>query len=331
MSLLDWSTNPANNTTKPGGIDWSEGMLPSAVNNSARVMMADVANWLVAPVLNGSTAVNGTISAYPTVNPTSVATAKQIIVGEATKNAAYSFALGYYLNSGTWTGIANVIANGVAGPLQIQPSGGLTTVGGDFTVIGSASFSGTPTAPTASTATNSTQIATTAYVKANLTDYAPLAGATFTGLVSANASIRLPGAGPFSPTSPGIQLFGADPNYKIGFDNTGGGYIRLNVDSANSAVHGFVFSGGPAGSQTDAATLYTTGLFQTSGPIKRDTQFYLDIVSSKPRINFDSGDYLEYDRGANKLTLFIGGTARASVDSAGNLKVSGSLTASTTP
>lgn len=45
MSIYDWSTNPANNAIKPG-IDWSENMLPSQVNNSARQMMADVASYV---------------------------------------------------------------------------------------------------------------------------------------------------------------------------------------------------------------------------------------------------------------------------------------------
>jgi len=53
MSLYDWDTNPANNTAKPG-IDWSEGMLPSAVNNSARQMMADLKAFLASPVFTGT-------------------------------------------------------------------------------------------------------------------------------------------------------------------------------------------------------------------------------------------------------------------------------------
>lgn len=44
MSIADWFTNPANNTLV-GAIDWSENMLPGQVNNSARVMMSDVATW----------------------------------------------------------------------------------------------------------------------------------------------------------------------------------------------------------------------------------------------------------------------------------------------
>jgi hypothetical protein len=42
--LKDWSGNPANNIANPPN-GWPEGMAPSAVNNSARQMMADVRTW----------------------------------------------------------------------------------------------------------------------------------------------------------------------------------------------------------------------------------------------------------------------------------------------
>jgi hypothetical protein len=56
--------------------------------------------------------------------------------------------------------------------------------------LASPGFTGTPSAPTPATASNSTLIATTAFVQSNLASYAPLSGATFTGsvLVSPGAS-----------------------------------------------------------------------------------------------------------------------------------------------
>ena len=50
-----------------------------------------------------------------------------------------------------------------------------------FALLESPTFTGTPIAPTALKATNTTQVATTAYVKDNLADYAVLATPTFTG------------------------------------------------------------------------------------------------------------------------------------------------------
>jgi len=48
----------------------------------------------------------------------------------------------------------------------------------------SPAFTGTPTAPTAAADTNTTQLATTAYVQTEVGDYAPLASPTFTGTVA---------------------------------------------------------------------------------------------------------------------------------------------------
>ena len=50
--------------------------------------------------------------------------------------------------------------------------------------LGSPAFTGTPTAPTAAADTNTTQLATTAYVQTEVGDYAPLASPTFTGTVA---------------------------------------------------------------------------------------------------------------------------------------------------
>jgi len=44
MTIADWSTTAAdNNAAPPNG--WPEGMLPSAVNNTGRQMMADIKTW----------------------------------------------------------------------------------------------------------------------------------------------------------------------------------------------------------------------------------------------------------------------------------------------
>lgn len=44
MAISGWSTSAASNAIV-GSIDWAEGMAPAAVNNSARQMMADTADW----------------------------------------------------------------------------------------------------------------------------------------------------------------------------------------------------------------------------------------------------------------------------------------------
>jgi hypothetical protein len=45
-SVYDWSTTPGSNATADPGINWAEGMLPSAVNDSARATMAAIAAFL---------------------------------------------------------------------------------------------------------------------------------------------------------------------------------------------------------------------------------------------------------------------------------------------
>jgi hypothetical protein len=45
-SVYDWATTPASNANSDPGINWAEGMLPSAVNDSARATMAAIAAFL---------------------------------------------------------------------------------------------------------------------------------------------------------------------------------------------------------------------------------------------------------------------------------------------
>jgi phage baseplate assembly protein gpV len=55
------------------------------------------------------------------------------------------------------------------------------------------------------------------------------------------------------------------------------------------------------------------------------------INGGMPTLQFDVGDYLQYDRAANKFNFFVGGTKVASIDSSGNMKLLGTLTQNTTP
>ena len=46
MGIYQWSTTAAENDDAADDINWAEGQAPSTVNNSARQMMADVAEWI---------------------------------------------------------------------------------------------------------------------------------------------------------------------------------------------------------------------------------------------------------------------------------------------
>lgn len=60
-SIWDWSTTASNNSNSDSGINWAEGQAPSTVNNSARVMMARLKEFL--NDLSGVATATGTASA----------------------------------------------------------------------------------------------------------------------------------------------------------------------------------------------------------------------------------------------------------------------------
>ena len=75
-----------------------------------------------------------------------------------------------------------------------------------------------------------------------------------------NGIVKVDGtAVPFSATTPGLSLYSGNDNWKIGFDLTGGRYFMRFANDGNDNVHGFIFSAGPFGSQTDLMTILGNG------------------------------------------------------------------------
>jgi microcystin-dependent protein len=62
MAFWKWSRTASSNATADSTINWAEGMAPSAVNDSARAMMARLAEWR--DDVSGTIATAGTSSAY---------------------------------------------------------------------------------------------------------------------------------------------------------------------------------------------------------------------------------------------------------------------------
>jgi len=60
--VVTWSTTAATNANADSNVNWAEGMAPSAVNDSARAMMASVAKWR--DDNNGNLAATGSANAY---------------------------------------------------------------------------------------------------------------------------------------------------------------------------------------------------------------------------------------------------------------------------
>ncbi|HEY9155572.1 MAG TPA: hypothetical protein VIM69_10595 [Opitutaceae bacterium] len=97
------------------------------------------------------------------------------------------------LASPTFTGIVSGVTKSMVGLGNVdntsdaaKPVSTATQTALDLKAnLASPALTGTPTAPTAAADTNTTQIATTAYVQGELTDRAPLASPTFTGTPAA--------------------------------------------------------------------------------------------------------------------------------------------------
>jgi len=157
----------------------------------------------------------GGLRAFPLANPTAPTDATQIQVGEISQNAAYRLSVGYWLNGAQWSGVINALANNVAAPLNIQPSGGAAVFGGAASIAGALTRAG-------STVWDAANDGSGSGMDADLLDglhasaFAQLAGAGFTGPVQA----QTPNAG----TSGGFRLLG---NATSGF-----GYLQVTDQSA---------------------------------------------------------------------------------------------------
>src|SRR6202163_1879558 len=62
MAFWKWSRTASSNATADNTINWAEGMAPSSVNDSARAMMARLAEWR--DDVSGTITTAGTSSAY---------------------------------------------------------------------------------------------------------------------------------------------------------------------------------------------------------------------------------------------------------------------------
>lgn len=75
---------------------------------------------------------------------------------------------------------------------------------------------------------------------------------------------------------------------------------------------------------TTKATIDSGGVMNVT-QLALDGQFYQTVASGthNPLINFDSNDYLAYDRTANLFAFNVGGILRASIDGSGNIAAGG--------
>lgn len=75
------------------------------------------------------------------------------------------------------------------------------------------------------------------------------------------------------------------------------------------------------GNASPTQTLTVTGNSISSGnSYFTDTSYYAFVTSATTYLNFDSGDWLEYQRSTNKLVAYSGSTPTFAVESSGNLQ-----------
>lgn len=91
-SIYDWSLTAGSNASADGDINWTEGQLPSTVNDSARVMMKRVAEFVKD---HGSLSLTGTDTLTVTANSsfTAYATGRQIVAKVANTNTSTTVTL----------------------------------------------------------------------------------------------------------------------------------------------------------------------------------------------------------------------------------------------
>lgn len=132
------------------------------------------------------------------------------------------------------------LSGGTAGFVKVDASGNLTSDGTTYAPLASPTFTGTPAAPTAAVDTNTTQIATTAYVVGQgylksataSSTYAPLASPALTGTPTINSVAGLVTA---SGSTTGTTALTLSTVYASGTYN-GGEFIIKATNSTNIEI-----------------------------------------------------------------------------------------------
>lgn len=272
-------SNVAANNTDIGSINIAEGCAPSGINNAIRELMAQLKDMQTGADGDNFT-VGGALSVTGASNLTGVLTLTNALAATSGGTGFSSYTTGDILFASGSTalsklGIAasgNVLRSGatpswgkvnlttdVTGALPAVNGGTGTTTStgtGANVLSDSPAFTGTPTAPTASTGTNTTQVATTAFVQAAVTQ--SQSGLADTG---ANGIVVRTSQGVTAARSltngTGITISNADgvsANPVISVSNLGINTSQIadssvtNAKIANSAVTAAKLSGGQSGS-----------------------------------------------------------------------------------
>lgn len=228
-SIKDWSTTPASNDIADAGINWQEGMAPSAVNNSARGMMAAIKSWWDESL--------GGISAYAA--DTGMADAYAI----APAPAITAYAIGqafHFFAANENTGVSTVNVNAL-GSKAIQKNGA-ALVSGDIAAGGLIQliYDGTqfqmPSVPSGLTLTDLTVDTDTLYVHS-------VNNRVGVGTASPNCKLHVRSATNghvWSPNGATFALFEGAVNSYIGIVGGNAGLTALNFGDTAAEIRGSV-------------------------------------------------------------------------------------------
>ncbi|BAG41630.1 hypothetical protein [Ralstonia phage phiRSL1] len=174
------------------------------------------------------------------------------------------------------------------GAVVLQPAD-VTGVGG--ALLASPAFTGTPTAPTATAGTNTTQIATTAFVQAAITSGVPIATTTTLGGVIVKAGLTVDASGNLSA------------NVTTVAGRTGDVVLAVGDVSGAASLSSPAFTGTPtaptAASGTNNTQIATTTFANTAA------------TQTETSLNLSAGGSISLGGGSQVLTTIFTGTLTA--------------------
>ncbi len=255
-----WSNSPASNASADTNINWLEGMAPSAMNDSARSMMASVAKFR--DDNNGTIATSGTTSAFTAVT-------NQI---EGSLTAGYTVTVQMHATNET---AATLAVDGLAAA-PMQTAAGIPVRLGQFPAgsIQRFTYSSTGTGQWIVNGRNALSTVTafssaiTAFTTSAFTDSAASASLGTTGIWLVTASVVVQTAVAAAGGSVGFKLWDGTTIMNTGYLSTpAAGYpcqATLSGVIANPAANVRLSCQGLTGGGATYAMRGTDGLFATS-------------------------------------------------------------------
>jgi hypothetical protein len=229
--ISEFSVTPGDNT-EIDGINIDEGCSPANLNNAIRELMSQLKDFQAGNQTSNQLAIAG-----GGTNATTAADARTNLgIGTMGTQSASSVAI----TGGSISGITDLaVADGGTGAstaANARSNLGLV-IGTDVAPVASPTFTGTPAAPTASSGTNTTQIATTAFVQTALQAAYPVGSIYINATNSTNPGTLL-GFGTWTAFGAGrvpVGFNASDPLFDTA-EETGGSKDAIVVSHNHTAT-----------------------------------------------------------------------------------------------